>query len=127
MKVQAREIVRKARKVGHNFERGSWRNCAVGFLARSVGDWTSSQPNFEFIATKLGVKGGTDLQYKIIKAIERGFEDYSEKGEWYKPKSVGYSLYYGEITDRKELATLKRYYGVGRNIARLAGLSFLSY
>jgi hypothetical protein len=126
MGIQARNVVRKARKVGHVFKRGSYTTCAVGFLARmACGD---SYGAFEDVAKANDIKddGSGDLRYKVIRAVEQGFEDSSIE-KVYRPQRIGYNTWYGEITNRKELALLKRYYHVGRNIAKLAGLPVDTY
>ena len=73
MGIQARNVVRKARKLGHTFVRGSYDTCAVGFLAQTVNNEYAS--DLGVTAQFLGVKGAPDRQYGILRAIERGFED----------------------------------------------------
>jgi hypothetical protein len=119
--IQARNVVRKARKAGHTFRRGSWNTCAVGFL--SMQTLGTSYGLFNDIAERLGLPDPNEFGHKIIRAVERGFEDSSPDG-WNRPTYLGYSSGYGHIANRKELACLRRYYNVGRNIAKQAGLPF---
>ena len=119
--IQARNVIRKARKAGHIFRRGSWNTCAVGFL--SVQTIGHAFGQFNDIARSLGLPNPDEFGYKVIRAVERGFEDSSPDG-WNRPTQLGYVSNFGYIANQKELALLRRYFNVGRNIAKQAGLPF---
>jgi hypothetical protein len=116
MGIQARNVVRKARKVGHEFKRGSYLTCAVGFLAMQV---NTDYSNFSNVAKQYGLKGDEEARHRVIRAVERGFEDRSSNGS-------GFDDYFDLrwITNKKERALLRRYWNVGKNIAKQAGLPF---
>jgi hypothetical protein len=122
--IQARTVVRKARKVGHTLKRGNWTTCAVGFLSTQTLGY--SYGSFNQIAERLGLPDPEEFGFKVIRAIERGFEDATKNGDS-RPTHLGYQSNFGYIDNKKELAYLRRYFNVGRNIAKQAGLPFCSY
>lgn len=78
MNVRARDVVRLAKRLGRRLERGSWDNCAVGFLASTV--------NTSYF--QLRREGHSKLTRNLILAIEAGFEGHS--GGWFRGKESRY-------------------------------------
>jgi hypothetical protein len=123
MGVQARNVVREANKMGFTFERGNYIHCAVGFLSQKT--HVNNIYNRQAIAVDLGlVKPNQTVGPVILWAIELGFEDYSTRGMTKRGvvKRLRRNWQAGSDTDLVPDSKLYRYYHVGRNIARKAGL-----
>jgi hypothetical protein len=116
MGVNAREVVREGNRLGYKFARGNYDTCAIGFLSQTthLNDYER-----ERMAVALGLtKTVEPLGEKIIWAIERGFEDDSVDGQ---------KISYYDDEEPKTRNLLRRYFNVGRNIARNAKLRFYDY
>jgi hypothetical protein len=105
VKLQAREIVRAAKRMGVEMRRGSPSRCAKG-VAKQLHGIDPLYFSDESLAKKL------NLSVVDIAALEMGFEDWPAGSVWFK-----------DVTD-KQLRNIhkNRYHKVGKRVAELAGV-----
>jgi hypothetical protein len=105
MKLQAREIVRFAKRTGIEMRRGWPSRCAKGVAKNMYG--------LKSYATDQYLVNATGLKLVDIAALEMGFENW--------PTHI---MYYDGVS-QKQLNNIhkNRYYKVGKRVAELAGLA----
>lgn len=113
LKLQAREIIRAAKKMNITLHKGSRRTCAIGVIAEFNN--IHREMGCHEIASKLGYR-----PFDLI-ALEAGFEGGEEP---YVLKSGNQMNFKDRWLQPEEMPKVKknRYYRVGQRIAELAGI-----